>query len=120
MAVYLCRFGIPYGCLLPQKVDNLLVPGRNFSCTYDAMFAGRQMFECMATGEAAGAAAALASKKKISPKKIDVGALRENLESQGVVLDKAEIDVQRILKMYSDRGVQLAYNGDRLPSAAKT
>lgn len=108
--VYLCRFGVPYGCLLPQKIDRILVPGRNFSSTYDAMFAGRQMFECMATGEAAGAAAALAAKQKISPKKLDVQDLRKVLQAQGVKFNKEDVDIQRVLKMYTDRGINLSYN----------
>jgi hypothetical protein len=110
LPVYLCRFGIPYGCLLPKKVDRILVPGRNFSSTYDAMFAGRQMFECMATGEAAGMAAALAVKQNISPKYLEISTLRKQLESHGVVLNKEAIDIQRIIKMYSDRGFTLNYN----------
>jgi hypothetical protein len=110
LPVYLCRFGIPYGCLLPKKVDRILVPGRNFSSTYNAMFAGRAMFECMATGEAAGVAASLAVKQKMSPKKLDINALKSKLESQGVVLRKEAIDVKRILKMYTDRGFILNHN----------
>jgi hypothetical protein len=108
LPVFLGRFGIPYRCLLPKTIDRLLVVGRNFSSSYEAMFAGRQMFECMATGEAAGAAAAIAVKQKISPKQVNIEALRKTLAAQGVVLDPDAIDLVRVRKMYEDRGMKLS------------
>jgi hypothetical protein len=79
-------YGIPYRCLLPRDVDNLLVAGRCISTTHGAMAATRVMVTCMATGEAAGCAAAI-SADGIPPRRIDVGLLQESLRRQGVVLD---------------------------------
>ena len=64
-------YEIPYRCLVPQKIDNLLVAGRPISVTHEALSSTRVMPTCMATGEAAGTAAAISAKKNIIPRKID-------------------------------------------------
>lgn len=56
-------YTIPYGCLLPVKTENLLLCGRNISGTHMAHSNFRAMPICVGTGEAAGAAAAIASKR---------------------------------------------------------
>lgn len=52
-------YGIPYGCLVPEGISNLLVAGRSISAESDAAGAIRVMPPCMALGQAAGTAAAL-------------------------------------------------------------
>lgn len=56
-------YTIPYGCLVPEKVDGLLLSGRNISGTHMAHSNFRAMPICAGIGEAAGIAAALAIKK---------------------------------------------------------
>ena len=56
-------YTIPYGCLLPVKTENLLLCGRNISGTHMAHSNFRAMPICVGTGEAAGAAAAIAAKR---------------------------------------------------------
>jgi hypothetical protein len=65
-------YTIPYGCLLPKKVEGLLLSGRNISGSHLAHSNFRIMSVCMALGEAAGVAAALAVKEGISLKDVDV------------------------------------------------
>ena len=77
---------IPYRCLVPQTIDNLLTGGRCISGDYVAMGGLRDMSTCMATGEAAGCAAALASKAGVAPRKLDVKQLQTALKAQGVKL----------------------------------
>lgn len=77
---------LPYGSMLPQKVENLLVAGRCISAEEEAMGQLRLIPVCSATGEAAGAAAALAIRNEISPRKLDVSLLQETLGKQGVNL----------------------------------
>jgi glycine/D-amino acid oxidase-like deaminating enzyme len=79
--------GIPYRALLPQKRTNLLVAGRCFSATHDAHASVRSMAQCMAMGQAAGTAAAMAIRDRVGPKDIDVAALRTTLKKSGAVLD---------------------------------
>lgn len=54
-----------YGALVPKDVDNLLTAGRCISGTRRAHASYRVMAICMATGEAAGIAAALSIKENI-------------------------------------------------------
>jgi hypothetical protein len=65
-------YGIPYRCLIPKKIDNLIVAGRPISVSHEAFSSTRVMPTCMATGEAAGISASLCIKRKTSPAKADV------------------------------------------------
>ncbi len=64
-------FGIPYGCLVASTVDNLLVAGRCISASYLAQSSLRIQQTCMATGEAAGVAAALSLSAGVTPRELD-------------------------------------------------
>jgi hypothetical protein len=77
-------FDIPYRCLVPKKVEGLLVAGRCISATHEALGAVRNIPPCLITGQAAGTAAALAAKKNVSPRELSTSVLRETLRSQGV------------------------------------
>jgi len=79
--------GIPYDCLLPAGIQGLLVGGRCISATHEADKWIRVQTCCMATGQAAGTAAALAVKQQVSPRKLDVSKLQNVLLSQEVVFD---------------------------------
>ena len=77
-------YGVPYRCLVPRKVDGLLVAGRCASASSVAAAAIRVMPPCMAMGQAAGTAAALAVKSGLSPRDLDAAKLAERLKSDGV------------------------------------
>lgn len=79
-------YDIPYRCLLPQRVDGLLVAGRCLSADHDAHASVRSMAQCMAMGQAAGAAAALSCRGKTLPHALLIDALRERLAAMGAVL----------------------------------
>ncbi|MBN2580352.1 MAG: FAD-dependent oxidoreductase [Pirellulales bacterium] len=79
-------YEIPYRCLLPQKVEGLLVAGRCISGTHEAHGSYRVMATCMALGQAAGTAAALAFLHHKSPRQLDAGLLRSTLIQNGVNL----------------------------------
>jgi hypothetical protein len=78
---------IPYRSLLPQGADNLIVAGRSLSCAWQALGVARIMPACMAMGQAAGAAAALAVAGDGVMRNVDVAALRAHLLEQGAILD---------------------------------
>ena len=80
-------FSIPYRCLIPKKVENLLVAGRCLSCTHDALDPLRAIPHCMGMGEAAGTAAALAIKVKTSPRKLATKDIQNKLRQQGVIIE---------------------------------
>ena len=79
-------YGIPYRALVPEKLDGLLAAGRCISTTAEAHGATRVSPTCMAFGQAAGAAAALAVKASVAPRAVDVGSLQQLLVSQGADL----------------------------------
>lgn len=79
-------FGIPFGCLLPQGVEGLLLSGRTISVDSTVFAAARVMGTCMAVAEAAGVAAATAVRQNTSVKDVDVAALRSDLIERGAIL----------------------------------
>ena len=81
-----CTYDVPYRCLVPKKVENLLVAGRCISSDPMANGSIRVQPCCMATGQAAGTAAALAVGIGVTPRKLDFPELREVLLDQGVKL----------------------------------
>lgn len=79
-------YDIPYRCILPKKIDNLLVAGRCISTTAEALASTRIMPSCMALGEAAGIAAAMAADKKMCPRKLEVKDIQCQLRKEGAVV----------------------------------
>jgi len=79
-------FDIPYRSLLARGVEGLLVAGKCISATHEAISSTRVIPICMAEGQAAGTAAALAVEKRASPRGVDVAALRARLVEQGAEL----------------------------------
>ena len=77
---------IPYRCLVPREVSNLLVAGRCISVDHRTHHATKEIPACFATGEAAGTAAALALREGVMPRDLDVGKLRDRLKAQGASL----------------------------------
>ncbi|MDD2430170.1 MAG: FAD-dependent oxidoreductase [Firmicutes bacterium] len=77
---------IPYRCLVPLNVENLLVVGRCISCSFVAQAAIRIEQNCHAFGEAAGVAAALALKENVSVRELDGVKLRDKLRENGANL----------------------------------
>ena len=79
-------YGVPFRCLVPQNVEQILVAGRCLSATHAALASVRMMPSCMAMGQAAGTAAALCARNGTSVRNTDVQALRDMLRKQGVEL----------------------------------
>lgn len=77
-------YTIPYGCLVPQKVDGLLLAGRCISGTHLAHSNYRVMPICANMGQAAGIAAALCVSGGLQPRELPVERLQERLMTLGV------------------------------------
>jgi hypothetical protein len=77
---------IPFRCLIPSKMDNLLYAGRCISVSHEMLDLVREIPCCMATGQAAGTAAGLAVKHGINPRDVNIKELQENLRVQKVIL----------------------------------
>ena len=72
-------YTIPYGCLVPEKINGLLLSGRNISGTHIAHSNYRVMPICVGIGAAAGAAAAAAIKKGVQVRDIKGEELQDRL-----------------------------------------
>jgi succinate dehydrogenase/fumarate reductase flavoprotein subunit len=79
---------VPYRAILPEKIEGLLVAGRCISATHVAASAGKSMGNCLATGHAAGVAAALSIKKGMMPRDLNVKDVQEELIEDGVEFKK--------------------------------
>jgi hypothetical protein len=90
-------YDIPYRCLIPTKMENIMAAGKCVSTDRDAYL--RYLQQTMVTGQAAGTAAALCVKKGITPREMekDVSELQQNLIGQGAV-------VFETIKPWSKRG----------------
>lgn len=77
-------YGIPYRCLLPEGIGNLIAAGRIISADRAMMSSVRIMCPCFATGQAAGTAAAIGVKAggKQRLDQIDVKLLQRMLKEQ--------------------------------------
>ncbi len=83
---YASLYDIPYRSLLAKEYPNLLTAGRCISVDHRTHHATKEIPACMATGEAAGTAAAMAAVAGTSPKELDVKALQARLESKGAIV----------------------------------
>jgi hypothetical protein len=83
---------VPYRAILPVKVDGLLAAGRCLSTTHIAHSAGKSMGNCLATGHAAGLAAALSAKKGCTPRELNIKTLQDALTKDGVDLHRIAKD----------------------------
>lgn len=77
---------VPYGALIPKNSRRLLAAGRILSADTDANSALRVQAVCMASGQAAGCAAALCAKQELSPRQLPLPLLRQELSRQGAIL----------------------------------
>lgn len=79
-------YDVPYRCLVPIKTDGLLMAGRCLSATREAVGSARMGAQCMAYGQAAGTAAAIAAAENVLPREVDITALRRALEAGGAIV----------------------------------
>ena len=77
-------FQVPYGCLLPLEIDNLLVAGRCVAGDKISHAAMRNMAACTVTGQGAGVAAAVSLKEGVTTSDIDISLVQKELVRQGV------------------------------------
>ncbi|MEU4645213.1 FAD-dependent oxidoreductase [Micromonospora sp. NPDC023814] len=81
------EYNVPLRCLVPRGSINLVTAGRCLSADGPGFGSVRVMATCMAMGQGAGTAAALAVEKGYSMSDVDFGVLRQRLIDQGAVVD---------------------------------
>lgn len=79
---------VPYRSLVPIKVESLLVAGRCFASDPFANDLLNLIPYCVAMGEAAGTAAAIALKDDVQPRNVNIKTVQKKLLEQGVWLPK--------------------------------
>jgi hypothetical protein len=79
-------YEIPLRCLLPQRLDRLVVAGRCISGTHEAHSSYRVMPIAMATGQAAGVCAALAARGGKAARDVPARDVQAELRRQGAAL----------------------------------
>ncbi|MEI9999113.1 MAG: FAD-dependent oxidoreductase [Verrucomicrobiota bacterium] len=84
--------GIPYRCLTPVGLRNVLVAGRSISCDRPVQGSVRVMPVCLTTGEAAGMAAGMVTRRGNNDvRALDVGDLRRRLCEEGAYLPEPAV-----------------------------
>jgi NADPH-dependent 2,4-dienoyl-CoA reductase/sulfur reductase-like enzyme len=79
---------IPYRCLLPQGLENILVAAKAYSTDHDALIGGRMQSDLEHLGEAAGVAAAMACRLNVPLRQVPVARLQDELVRLGVLRDQ--------------------------------
>lgn len=79
---------IPYGCMLPTDLENILAAGRNLSSDAATHTFMREVPNCWVLGQGAGVAAALAVSSGVGVRDVDMAAVRAELLKQGVVMHR--------------------------------
>ena len=77
---------IPYGVMVPKKLDGLLAAGRCICVDEKLIEDMRLIASCLTTGHAAGTAAALAVQRGCPPRDLEIAALQKSLRDQGAYL----------------------------------
>lgn len=84
-------YEIPYRCLLPLGVEQLIVAGRCISADHVAHGRTRNMPACMTTGQAAGIAAALAVMSNAPVRSLDVGRIQKEIAGLNMPLKANQV-----------------------------
>lgn len=86
---------IPYRCMLPDKVGNLIAAGRNISVEREVMGPLRVMGPCIGMGQAAGLAAAVTCDNGIKIQKININNLKNTLIDNDCIIKESDICIVR-------------------------
>jgi hypothetical protein len=82
-------YSIPFGCLVPKRLENLLVAGRCASTAHVAQASTRVMAQALAMGEAAGVAMGLALDSGRTLRAVPTAEVQAELERRGALLELA-------------------------------
>lgn len=77
---------VPYGSLVPRRLDGLLAAGRHVSCDANSHGFMREIPQCWLTGQAAGAAAGVSANRGVQPRDVDVAEVQAELRRQGALV----------------------------------
>jgi hypothetical protein len=81
------HYDIPFRCLVPPTLRNVVLTGRCISCTHEALASLRVQAIAMALGQAAGVAAAQAAQSRLDVAALPVDQVQKRLLDAGAILD---------------------------------
>ncbi len=87
---------VPYGAIVPAALDGVVAPGRHLACDANSHSFLREIPQCWLTGQAAGAAAALAVARGVQPRHVPIVELQDVLRRQGAFLQSAPQPNQQV------------------------
>ena len=90
-------YEIPYRCLVPTTIEQLLIAGRAISADHTAHARSRNMPACMATGQAAGIAAAVAISDGVTVRQVSVSKVQAILRSMDMPIHAEDIREDNLL-----------------------
>ncbi|MHA1681769.1 MAG: FAD-dependent oxidoreductase [Promethearchaeota archaeon] len=94
-------YPIPYGIMVPEKLDGVLCCTRTIGATdKTALDAHRGIVPTIVVGQAAGTAAALAIKQGVQPRDVNLETVRDVLRKNDVVLDVETVELDSIPERY--------------------
>jgi hypothetical protein len=73
----------PYRSMLPKGLEGIIVAGRHYSATESAQKNSREIPPCMAMGQSAGIAAAIAANRGIGLRSVPVAEICTKVRAQG-------------------------------------
>ena len=88
------NISVPYGALVPERLDGILGAGRHVACDANSHTFMREIPQCWLTGQAAGVAAALAAANDTPPRQVAARSIQHELLRQGVYLSPAVATAQ--------------------------
>jgi hypothetical protein len=83
------NISVPYGAMVPERLDNILGAGRHVACDASSHTFLREIPQCWLTGQAAGVAAALSAGAGTRPRDLAVSVIQHQLLRQGAYLSPA-------------------------------
>jgi hypothetical protein len=81
-------YEVPWGCLVPERGEGLVVAGRCLSAEHEAVASARVTAQCFGYGHAAGHAAAIALRDGVAPRRLSGAQLRARLDRDGEELGR--------------------------------
>ncbi|NLG37784.1 MAG: FAD-dependent oxidoreductase [Clostridiales bacterium] len=95
-------YDIPYGAMLPVRLDNVLAAGRNLSSDIYGQSGCRLIMLCMTLGEAAGTASAMSLDAGVTPRALDVASLQRQLAQNDVNIGQGFREIPALRDVKAD------------------
>lgn len=119
---------VPYRCLVPKKLDGLLLAGRGFSQTQNALQFTRMTADLLVLGYLTGQIAADVAWKKVQPRQYNIAELQQEWRKLGYLTDEvlkrpvgdlrdSKVEVERRINQLASGAPEYLYECSRIPKS---